>query len=154
MRMPFHIVMYKTFSAQRARVRPFLTSIGLSPGQPKVLTLLYTAGSRNQKELADACEIDPATMSKLLCGMERAGLISREVMESNKRAVRVCITAKGRRLYEQVAGHMDEVEAGALAGFSGEERRLFREYLCRMYRNLTGNDMEKGGLSDGEKDCL
>ena len=35
-----------------------------------------------------------------------------------------------------------KVEREALSGFTPEEKEQFTQYLCRMYGNLTGKDIE------------
>lgn len=76
---PFTIVMYRTFHAQRNAIRPGMADIGLSPGQPKILHYLLNHDGCMQRELADACDIEPATVSRLLDKMEEDGLVRREI---------------------------------------------------------------------------
>ena len=57
MKTAFHFMMFKTFHAQRNRIRQNMQEFGLSPGQPKVLR--YVAANRNcmLKEIAAACDV-------------------------------------------------------------------------------------------------
>ena len=88
MNTPFHLMILKAFSAQRNTIRPRMAGLGLSPGQPKILNILTMRGECLQKDLAEACDIEPATVSKLLNNMEENHLITRGTVPGNKRAER------------------------------------------------------------------
>ena len=142
MKIPFNLLVLKVFNAQKNRIRPLILEIGLSPGQPKILHFLALHDNCRQKELADACDIDPATISKLLNNMEENRLIVRNDVDGDKRAAGIGITARGRRIYRELAARFEAVNAISLQNFSAEEQRQFEIYLCRMYENLTGNRMK------------
>lgn len=137
MNTPFHLILFKTFSAQRNAIRPYMAEAGLSPGQPKILTYLSLHNNCIQKDLAKACDIEPATVSSLLNVMEENGLIKRLAIKENKRAFCISITDKGLEAHKKIEGFFQQIEAASLSGFSEEEINLFKTYLCRMYKNLT-----------------
>lgn len=137
-----HMTLVSTFHAQKNRTRPGMTEIGLSPGQPKVLTYVTRHSRCMQREIADALDIEPATVSQILNNMEQAGLIKRSGGAERKRAESVSITEKGQKAYEKWKLLCSEVEKESLKGFSKEEADRFLDYLCRMYRNLTGKTLE------------
>ena len=58
---------------------------GLSLGQPKVLDFLKDHDGAVQKDIAKGCHIEPASLSTILTGMEKSGLITRETNENNRR---------------------------------------------------------------------
>ncbi|SCJ05678.1 Salmolysin [uncultured Clostridium sp.] len=142
MKTPFYLLLLKTHNAQRMRIRPHMEGLGLSPGQPKMLSFLRMHPGCMQRELAEGCDIEPATVSRLLENMERAGLITRQPSPDSKRAVCVSITEKGIAAQQAMATGWRKVEREALAGFTPEEKEQFTQYLCRMYGNLTGKDIE------------
>lgn len=144
--LPFNLLILKVFHAQKNRVRPAMAEIGLSPGQPKLLTFLALHGECLQKELAAACDIEPATISKLLNLLEENGLIARSDRAGDRRAVAVDLTEKGRRLYEnEIRVRIEKINSDALRDFSEAERQEFERYLRRMYRNLTGMPLDQTG---------
>lgn len=142
MQAELHMALYKTFHAQRNKIRPGMARIGLSSGQPKVLRHLLRQDHCMQKEIAEALDIEPATVSQILNNMEQAGLIRRSVPAACRRAESVSITEEGRKSYEKWQQLCKEVEGIALQGFTQSERERFLEYLCRMYRNLTGKEYQ------------
>ena len=77
MHLPIHTLLARTAHVQQNYLRPHLNKLGLSPGQPKVLRCLNAYGTCSQKELADCCEVDPASICRMLDSMERDGFLTR-----------------------------------------------------------------------------
>ena len=80
MDVPFSIALLKAYHAQNNVFRPMIAELGLSVGQPKILGFLTRHDGCMQKELAAMCDIEPATISRLLDKMEADGLISRQTV--------------------------------------------------------------------------
>ena len=129
MKTAFHFMMFKTFHAQRNRIRQNMQEFGLSPGQPKVLR--YVAANRNcmLKEIAAACDVECATVSRILNNLEEQNMLKRHVVETNKRALSMQILPKGEPALAAWETHCHQVEAESLQGFSEQEKEQFREYL-------------------------
>lgn len=134
--MHLYMALYKAFHAQKNRLRPGLVSLGLSPGQPKVLARLAEAGPCRQKEIAAALDIEPATISHILDNMEQEHLVRRTPTPECRRG-NVSLTERGEAAYGEWRKLCEAVEQDALRGFTEEEGEQFRLYLGRMYRNLT-----------------
>ena len=64
----------------------------LLPGQPKVIDFLLTVESAYQKEIADACLMEPATLCLILEKMEYSGLVKREKLPDNRKNIVVSLT--------------------------------------------------------------
>ena len=142
MAIQLYMALYKTFHAQKNRIRPGMLEMGLSPGQPKVLGFLSHTDSCMQKDIAAALDIEPATVSQLLSNMEQNGLVKRSGCTERKRADSVSITEKGIAAHEEWLKICLAVEKDALNGFTQSEREQFIGYLGRMYRNLTGKTFD------------
>ena len=91
-----------------------------------------------QKELAEACEVEPATITSILPKMEKKGLIKREpiVQDSGTRSLSVSLTEKGKAKERAVANVFDEVETLSFQGFSTTEKDTFLKLLERVYQNI------------------
>ena len=76
-------------------------AMGLSPARASALSVLVFGGARSLTELAEAERVTPATMSKLVTGLERAGLVRRHPDANDARAIRIESTAKARRILER-----------------------------------------------------
>ena len=138
MKPQLHMALYSTFHAQKNKLRPGMAAIGLSAGQPKVLTYLSRQNNCMQKDIAAALDTEPATVSQLLNNMDQAGLIKRSEPAERRRAESVSITEKGREWCAKWQVVCQDVEDISLQGFSENEKEQFLDYLSRMYRNLTG----------------
>ena len=113
MKTPFHLLLIRTYHAQKNRLRPEMAGIGLSPGQPKILNRLMEKDCCMQKELAESCDIQPATVSRMLDTMEQAGLVCRQEEAPRRRAASVAITEAGREAHRQwqaICGRVGEVD--------------------------------------------
>jgi DNA-binding MarR family transcriptional regulator len=142
MAIQLYMAVYKTFHAQKNRIRPGMIEMGLSPGQPKVLRFLSQTDCCMQKDIAAALDIEPATVSQLLSNMEQDGLVKRSGSAQRKRADSVSITEKGMEVYEKWLKLCLSVEKEALNGFTESERDQFIGYISRMYGNLTGKALD------------
>ncbi len=142
MAVELHWAMTQTHHAQKNKLRPKMVTIGLSPGQPKILTYLTRNNCCMQKEIAIALDIEPATVSQLLNNMAQAGLIRRSALAERKRAESVSITDKGREAYQKWQRICTEIKEVSMRGFTPEEQDQFLRYLSRMYQNLTGKVLE------------
>lgn len=115
-----------------SRIKP----LGLTAGQPKVLDFLQDHDGAMQKDIAQGCHIEPSSLSTILAGMERAGLIERSTRDENRRTVYVRLTALGREQCARLNDIFAAAEAEALRGFSAQEIEQARGLLDRIYRNL------------------
>lgn len=109
-------------------------------GQPKVLDYLSLNNGCVQKDLANACEIEPATVTNLLSKMEAQGLIERKAPNGNRRSLNVFLTEEGKVANEKVSKVFDELENKSFSGFSSEEKELFISMLSKVYKNILGID--------------
>ena len=115
-----------------------MNAFQLSPGQPKVLRYIQSHENCKLKDIAKECDVECATVSKMLDNLEEKGMIIRNINPQNKRAYQVNLTDKGRSALQKWEEHCMEVEQISLQGFTPEEKEQFQNYLSRMYTNLTG----------------
>jgi DNA-binding MarR family transcriptional regulator len=74
---------------------------GVGPARLSALSVLVFAGPLRLTELARIEQVKPPTMSKVVAGLERHGLVRRYVDTDDARAVRLEATAKGRQLLQR-----------------------------------------------------
>lgn len=121
---------------RRLRVRDRESGIG--PAQLSALSVLVFGGPRSLGELAAAEQVRPPTMSRIVSGLERAGLLKRHATEDGRR-MRLVATAKGGKILR--AGRQRRVEslAQALSALPENEQRqlsalthLLQQVLLRL----------------------
>ena len=113
-----------------------IKDLGLTSGQPKVLDFLKNNDGAIQKDIAQGCHIEPASLSVILNGMEKKGLITRTISDHNRRNLNIFMTDKGKAICGQIEKAFDNIEKKALFGFSREEILQVNAYLTKIYKNL------------------
>src|SRR5689334_2810441 len=109
---------------RRLRVRDRESGIG--PAQLSALSVLVFGGPRSLGELADAEQVRPPTMSRIVSGLERAGLLKRHATEDGRR-MRLEATAKGTKILWEGRRRRVESLANALASLAETDRARLRE---------------------------
>jgi len=100
---------------------------GVGPARLSALSVLVFGGPASLGGLARAEQVTPATMSRLVTGLERDGLARREADPDDRRAIRVLATAKGRRLLIQGRRRRLDILESRLAPLAAKERRTLEE---------------------------
>jgi DNA-binding MarR family transcriptional regulator len=103
---------------RRLRVRDRESGIG--PAQLSALSVLVFGGARSLGELADAEQVRAPTMSRIVAGLERAGLVKRHATEDGRR-VRLEATPRGKKILWEGRKRRVESLAKALASLTEEE---------------------------------
>lgn len=84
-----------------------------SPLQIQVLGYMQKHKKPSMKEVADFLSITPPSATSVIDSMVDDGLLKRQLDASDRRAVHLCITAKGRSVlkygFKQITGHMREI---------------------------------------------
>jgi DNA-binding MarR family transcriptional regulator len=118
---------------RRLRVRDLASGIG--PAQLSALSVLVFAGPRSLSELADAEQVRPPTMSRIVAGLEREGLVRRHHTE-DKRRLRLEATPAGTRMLHEGRKRRVESLAAALAKLSSTELHKLGELAELLERVL------------------
>jgi len=111
---------------RRLRVRDRESGIG--PAQLSTLSVLVFGGPRSLGELADAEQVRPPTMSRIVSGLERTKLVKRHATEDGRR-VRLEATAKGTKILSEGRQRRVEWLAQALASLSETEQQQLGELV-------------------------
>jgi DNA-binding MarR family transcriptional regulator len=119
-----------------ARVHTLLEELGLYRGQPPVLFALWEQEGATHGELAAWLHVKPATITKMIKRMEKAGFVERRPDPKDQRVSRVYLTDAGRSIRERVEQVWRTLEEETFEGFSGEERDLLQRSLLQMRENL------------------
>jgi DNA-binding MarR family transcriptional regulator len=123
---------------KHARIHTLLDELGLYRGQPSVLQALWEQEGLMHAELARSLHVQPATITRMLQRMERAGFLERRPDPEDQRISRVYLTEAGRAVQSDVQQVWRRLEEEAFAGFALEERVLVRRFFMRIRENLQG----------------
>lgn len=109
----------------------------LSGGQGRILFVLWKKNRLTIGEISKETSLAKNTVSAVVDGMVRKGIVERAVNPANRRETIISLTerAKGmQQKYEEVSQQMNEL---FYQGFSGKEREEFEGYLARIRGTLT-----------------
>jgi DNA-binding MarR family transcriptional regulator len=120
----------------RARAHTLLEALGLYRGQPSMLRALWEQEGQTHGELASQLHVQPATITKMLQRMEKAGFVERRPDAVDQRISRVYLTDTGRAIQEAVKQVWTTLEQETFAGFTLEERVLLRRFFVQIKENL------------------
>ncbi|HEY4413248.1 MAG TPA: MarR family transcriptional regulator [Gaiellaceae bacterium] len=108
---------------------------GLSLRDYDVLVQLYTAPDRQMRriDLARTVILSPSGITRLLEGLERAGLVGKHQCASDQRVTYAVLTEEGAAKFEAAnATHVADVEELFASRFSPEEWEQLAELLGRL----------------------
>jgi MarR family transcriptional regulator, organic hydroperoxide resistance regulator len=122
--------------AHRNRAQELLNDIDLHVGQELLLLHLSLGDGMTQSELAEEICVQPATLTRSLDRLTRAGLVERHVDAEDQRVSRVYLTEEGRALRAPIERIWRELEAWSFANLTTEERLLLRRLLLQVSTNV------------------
>jgi MarR family transcriptional regulator, organic hydroperoxide resistance regulator len=114
------------------RIAPY----GVTRGQWYFLRVLWRSNGLSQRELSARVGMMEPTTVIALRSMEKAGLISRVRSDDDRRRVRVLLTAKAKRLRNELLGVARGITDEAEQGIAARDLVTFRRVIARMTANL------------------
>ncbi|QYJ99315.1 MarR family transcriptional regulator [Shewanella alkalitolerans] len=113
-----------------------LAPLGLTHSRWSVLWKLYRMGQQtSQKDLADALEIELASLMRTLSQLEQQALIERHCCEHDKRVRRVSLAQAGLDLLAFIRQRIIDLRAELYEGVSPEQLEAFEFVLNRISEN-------------------
>jgi DNA-binding MarR family transcriptional regulator len=119
-----------------ARMHTLLEELGLYRGQPPVLFALWEREGATHGELATQLHVKPATITKMIKRMEKAGFVERRSDPDDERVSRVYLTDEGRSIRTQVERVWRTLDKETFREINAEERELLRRFFLQMRENL------------------
>jgi DNA-binding MarR family transcriptional regulator len=109
---------------------------GVARGHWYFLRVLWITDGLSQRELSGRVGMMEPTTVIALRSMERAGLVRRIRSEDDRRKVRVFLSAKAKRLRNELIGVARGITDAAEAGVAPRDLTAFRRAIARMTANL------------------
>lgn len=112
----------------------YLARHGMSRGTFSVLMVLNRDPSRglNPSDLANRCGVTRATMTGLLDGLERKGLLRRESEQADRRTILIRLTPKASELLDGMLHDYYRRIAALMGGLTLPEKRAMSEMLVKV----------------------
>jgi MarR family transcriptional regulator for hemolysin len=131
---------YEVADTARAMRRDFdrrAAALGVTRSQWRVLARLGRGDGARQVELADALDVEPITLARLVDRLADAGLVERRADERDRRAWNVFLTEKARPVIARLQALGAEFHADALAGIDEAQKEAARRVLTQIRDNLS-----------------
>ena len=109
---------------------------GVGPAQLSALSVLVFGGPASLKDLARAEQVRPPTMSRIVDGLESAGLARRRVNPRDRRAVMIEATEKGTGILQKGRKLRVEFLARHLDRLSTAELTKIEQALVAIHKSL------------------
>lgn len=124
--------------ARKQIISPFLAALGLTPGQgqARILYKLSEQDRITQKELADKCGLEAATMSRNIDRLAEMGFLIRENNPGCRRSFLICLTEEGSREVEQIKTAFQRFEELACEGIEKDDLAVFQRVIQKVCENL------------------
>lgn len=136
MNFTFHYLLMANHIMLQKQLFNNITDLKLTLGQPKVLDYLRQNDGAMQKDIAQGCHIEAASLSTILNGMEKNGLITRNIDKYNRRNINIFMTEKGKEICKRIEQEFITIEKKAFYNFSEKEIQKLTEYMIKIYNNL------------------
>ena len=97
---------------------------GIGPARLSALSVLVFGAPKSLKELAEIEQVQPPTMSRIVEGLEKEGLIRRAIVARDRRQIRLQPTQKGRRVLHEARQQRVIALAARLRGLAESELEM------------------------------
>lgn len=130
-----HFLLRKAHTVTTHQIMAQTAKLGLTPGQPKVLEYLLEHDGCCARAICQEFAIDKSTMASILPRMEKAGLVRREVSETDRRSSLIWLTDKGRELALDAKRAILSVDEDLVQGVSPEDLAACERVLASIVAN-------------------
>jgi MarR family transcriptional regulator, transcriptional regulator for hemolysin len=110
--------------------------LGSTRAQWRVLVKLSLRDGQKQVELADALDVEPITLCRMVDRLEEAGFVERRRDETDRRAWRIHLTPKAGPVLAQIEELADAAHADFLAGIPAGDRDIALRVLAQVRGNV------------------
>ena len=117
-------------------MRAQLEKLDLYPGQPQLLLALREHDNASQKELAQAMDVSPATLTVMLRRMDAKHLVRRVNDPQDLRVIRLSLTEEGCEKVRQIDAFIRQANEMLDGLFTPEELRTASGMIRRVCTRL------------------
>ncbi|MBQ3304989.1 MAG: MarR family transcriptional regulator [Clostridia bacterium] len=127
-----------------------IEGMGVHHSQHRLLMRLSDLGrSASQKELADAMDVSPACVARMLKPMTAAGLVEK-ASGADGRCNEISVSAAGMQLVEDSRAVFRQIGEQMFEGLTEGELQTLGALLDKLKANLS--NMDKGGMGESAPD--
>jgi len=134
--MEFKIILPKLPHLFREIIDGKLKKEGICVPFPMFLMRLTDNEGVTLSELGNELMFDKAHVSRTVAAFEQEGYVEKRPDASDKRILRLYITAKGSEVAAKIRCIHDEINVMLLSGISGEDLEVCERVLLQIHHNL------------------
>lgn len=123
-------------SALRSRLDAAVKPYGLTATQYTALAALRTSPGQSSAQLARRSFVSAQTMQEMVVALERRGLVSRAPSPTNRRVLRIDLSARGEAILRDLDDEVDDIEQAMLADLEPQHVETLRHALRACARRL------------------
>lgn len=127
----------RVFVLTDRRAEQALRAFALTHPQFGVLARLREGDGLTQQELSQGLRLDKSNLCRILTLLEGEVLLERKPDGEDRRANRIVLTARGRRLFDQAVPAMDAMLEEQFRGLDRAEQRMLSTLLRRLERGAS-----------------
>ena len=142
---------YLLFQTVRRRDQAFagsLEALGLSLPKWRTMSVISRLSGCTMNELAEFTTIDRTTLTRTADQLIEAGLVARGGHPSDRRIVRLEMTAQGLAAFELALAEMRRFNQAALEAVSAADQDHLRNTLQAVLANITGSGDRAAAITD------
>ncbi len=132
------IALRAAYMALHRRTDAAFAEYGMTADQFVLLATLYRGDAMTQRELAKRMPSDPSTVRAMLVLLEKQGLVRRKQHPSDSRALTVSLTAKGKKVYDELWQAGDGIRNQMISTIPKKELELLIKNLHMIAESLLG----------------
>ena len=130
----------ETAAALRREFDRRAAALGVTRAQWRVLARLGRQDGLRQVDLAEALDVEPITLCRMIDRLSDAGLVERRHDEGDRRAWRIHLTIKAGPILDSLRALGQTFLDDVLEGISAEEQAQVLEALDRVRANVSRGD--------------
>jgi DNA-binding MarR family transcriptional regulator len=109
-----------------------VAALNVTATQAMVLRFLFDRDEVNSSELGSRTELDSATLTGILDRLEAAGIIERRPNPTDRRAIHIHLTEKGRGAAKEISRLVGVANTEFLWGLNPSEEKELRRLLDKV----------------------
>lgn len=118
--------------------------IEISGGQGRILFVLWKKDHLTISEISKETSLAKNTVSIVVDGMVRKGILERNINPENRRQTIISLTENAKSLQERYEAVSQQMNGIFYQGFSEQEQKEFEQYLARIVNTLVQAEENDG----------
>lgn len=132
----FGFLLHEVTRLMRRNLGRRMSDLGLTQAQWRALAYLRRCEGLHQNALADALEVRPITLTRLIDRLQAAGWVERRPDPADRRASRLYLTEAAQPILAEMDIRATQTRTEVMAGLSAAERKQLLELLSKTKQNL------------------